>query len=217
MSEELGKIEKPSAEALKEGRKLYFVPIIYSGGEAPAEFLEKCRKYWEQVEAQVSDLEQKLGKISRVYHELIPEGGEGGLIVIKELNEQSHQIIKNRLEKGAQLEAAEEGELLTEFTDWGRCLAIGLQNQKVLTTVYQSYTEAGKKRNEYIARHIDETLQADENGVLFMREGHQVQFPADIRVFYVAPPALDELNRWLRDRTAPPPPEDNRAAGKEEE
>jgi hypothetical protein len=59
-----------------------------------------------------------------------------------------------------------------------------------------------KKRNEYIARQIDETLKPDEIGVLFMREGHQVQFPQDIQVIYVAPPALDEIERWLRDREA---------------
>ena len=32
-----------------------------------------------------------------------------------------------------------------------------------------------------------------------MRENHQVQIPADIQVFYVAPPALDEIKRWLRE------------------
>jgi hypothetical protein len=30
-------------------------------------------------------------------------------------------------------------------------------------------------------------------------ERHQVQFPADIEVFYVAPPALDEFRRWLQN------------------
>ena len=29
---------------------------------------------------------------------------------------------------------------------------------------------------------------------------HQVQFPPDIEVFYVAPPALDEIKRWFRTR-----------------
>ena len=33
-----------------------------------------------------------------------------------------------------------------------------------------------------------------------MREGHQVQFPVDIQVFYVAPPGLDEIKRWVRER-----------------
>jgi hypothetical protein len=86
--------------------------------------------------------------------------------------------------------------------DWGRCLAIGLSSEKAFTTVYNSYLEAQKKRNELISRRIAETLKEDETGILFMREGHQIQFPSDIQIFYVSPPALDELRRWLRDHEA---------------
>lgn len=96
-------------------------------------------------------------------------------------------------------------------------MAIGLQNQKVLITVYQSYVEAGKRRNEFIARHLDETLKPDEIGIMFMREGHQVQFPPGIEVFYIAPPALDEIKRWLRHREAKQAEEVTSGAGKSEE
>ncbi len=205
MSEELGKIEKPPAQEFKARRKLYFVPLIYSGKESPAEYLEKFNRYWNQVETQMSNLELKLGRVDKIYHELIPVGGDDGFKAIEELNDKSYQIVKNRLEKSDLLEAVEEGELLTEFMDWSICLAVGLQNQKVVTKIYQFYTEASQKRNEHIARQIDETLKEDETGVLFMREGHQVQFPSDIQVFYVAPPALDEIKRWLRDREAKSP------------
>ncbi len=202
MAKKLGKIAKPLAEDFKKGRKLYFVPLVYCGRESPSEYLEKYHRYWNQVENQVSDLALKLGKVNRIYHELITVGGEDGLKTIKELNDKSYQIIKARLDKGAQLEATEEIEILTEFMDWSRCLALGLQNQEVFTRIYQSFTEVSKKRNEYIAKKMDETLKADETGVLFMKEGHQVQFPPDIQVFYVAPPALDEIKRWLRDSQA---------------
>lgn len=202
MSQELGKIEKPQTEEFKKGRKLYFVPLIYCEKEPQAEYLERFNKYWNQVENQVSSLELKLGKIDKIYHELIVVGGEDGVKVIKDLNDKSYQIVENRLDKGTQLEATEEAEILTEFMDWSRCLVLGLQNQKVFTKVYEYYTEASKKRIEHIAKKIDETLKEDEVGVLFMREGHQVQFPSDIKVFYVVPPALDEIKRWLRDREA---------------
>jgi hypothetical protein len=200
MAEELGKIEKPSVEELKEGRKLYFIPLIYQSEESLEEYLEKFNKYWEQVEKQIAELESKLGKVNRIYHELIPAAGEAGCQAIKELSDKSHKIIQACLNKGAQLEAIEEGDLLTEFMDWSRCLIVGLQNQKVLSKVYESYLEVGKKRNEYIAAKIEETLKKDEIGILLMRENHQVQFPSDIQIFYVAPPALDEIKRWLRDR-----------------
>ena len=90
MSEELGKIEKPAADEFKKGRKLYFVPLIYCGKEAPPDYTEKYDEYWRQVENQISDLESKLGKVARIYHELIPAGGEDGSKAIKELNEQSY-------------------------------------------------------------------------------------------------------------------------------
>ena len=199
MVEELGKIEKPPVEDFKSGRKLYFVPLVFRGKESPADYLEKFNKYWSQVGNQVGELELKLGKVAKIYHELVPVGGEDGIKVIQELSDNSYQIVKDRLDEGAQSEATEDSGLLTEFIDWSRCLSIGLQNQNVFVRVYESYTEAGKKRSEHIARQIDETLKADEIGILFMREGHQVQFPLDIQIFYVAPPALDELKRWLRD------------------
>jgi len=217
MAEELGKIEKPSVADFKKGRKLFFVPLLYGSKEYPTDYLEKIDKYWKQVEDQISDLELKLGAATRIYHELIPTSGEEGLKVLKDLNEKSHQMVHSRVQKGSQLEATEDAELLTEFMDWSRCLSIGLQNQKVLAKVYESYTEAGKKRNEFMTRHIDQTLKAEENGIMFMREGHQVQFPSEIEVFYVAPPALDEINHWLRDSEVQPPKKRKGKAAKKED
>lgn len=199
MVEELGKIEKPPVASFKRGRKLYFVPLAYGGKDLPEEYLEKLNKYWEQVEKQVSELAMKLGEVNRIYHELVAVSGEDGIKSVEDLNEKSGKIVRACLEKQAQLEAVEDSDVLTEFMDWSRCLIIGLQNPKVVSKVYDAYIEAGKKRNEYIARKIDETLKENEIGLLLMRENHQVQFPPDIQVFYVAPPALDEIKRWLRE------------------
>jgi hypothetical protein len=204
MAEELGKIEKPEVASFKKGRKLYFVPLIYGGNDQPEDYLVKFHKYWEQVARQITELTAKLGEVNRIYHELIAASGEEGLEAIEDLSEKSHEIVRACLEKKAQLEAAEDNDILTEFMDWSRCLIIGLQNPQVVSRVYDSYVEAGKKRNEYIARKIDETLQENEIGILLMRENHQVQFPADIQVFYVAPPALDEIKRWLREHKGQP-------------
>jgi len=200
MAEELGKIQKPSVEKFKEGRKLYFIPLLYQGEDTPTEYLELLNKYWEQVLKQLAELESKLGTVSRMYHELIPTPGEEGCKAVKELNEKSHTLITEIMGKGALLEAVEDISIMTEYMDWGRCLLIRLQNPDVINRVYESYMESGKKRNEYIAGKIDETLDSDEIGVLLMRENHQVQFPSDIQVFYVAPPALDEIKRWIRER-----------------
>ncbi len=205
MSEELGKVEKPPVEKFRKGRKLYLVPLIYRGQQSPQDYQEMFYRYWQQVEKQIGELELKLGQIARIYHEIISVSGKDGLKAIEKLNQSSYQIIKDRLGKGAQLEATEDAESLTEFMDWSRCLALGLQNPKVFSQVYQFYIGVSKARNEYIARRIDETLNSDEIGMLFIREEHQLQFPPDIEVFYIAPPALDEINRWLREPRAKPP------------
>jgi len=202
MTEKLGKIEKPPVEKYKTGRRLIFAPLIFTPREPQADFLELINSYWNQVEAQVSKLEAMLDNVDKVYHELITLGGESGMKVIKELNSGSYQIANTRVKKGAELYPIENGELLTEFMDWNRCLALGLQNQKVFVRVYKSYIQVQKRRNNHIAKQIDKTLKDNRIGILLMGEGHQVQFPPDIEVFYIAPPSLDEIKRWLRAREA---------------
>ena len=115
------------------------------------------------------------------------------------MNKGSYGIVKNSIDNKAELKLIEDEEIMAEFMDWSRCLSIGLQSQKVFSHVYQAYQDIQKKRNEDIAKRIDEALDNDETGILLMREGHQVQFPSDIQVFYIAPPSLDEIQRWSQD------------------
>ena len=202
MAEEIGKIEKPLAEDFKAGRKLFFVPLIFPGKELSEEFQEKYNRYWNQVESQIANLETKLGQTSRIYHELIPEGGEEGTKALKQLNISSLQIVRSRIQNGATLEATEDEEILTELMDWSRCLSLGLQSQRVFSAIYGFYTEANKKRHEFISKKLNASLKENETGILIMAEGHHVQFPPDVKIFYIAPPALDEIKRWLRDHQA---------------
>jgi len=106
MPEELGKIEKPAVEEFKRGRRLFFVPLIYGSKDSPKEYAEKVKKYWEQVEEQLSNLELKLGQVGRVFHELVPSTGKQGVKAVKDLNDGSYHIVKARVEKSAELEAA---------------------------------------------------------------------------------------------------------------
>ncbi len=206
MAEKLGKVEKPAADKFRKGRKLFFIPLIFMPIKPEPDILELTNRYWEQVQGQVKNLEEKLTKAKKVYHELVTSGGSEGAKAIEQLNTGSHRIVKSVLSnRGARLQPIEEGDLLAEFMDWSRCLATGLQSQKVFSQVYQSFLEVQRKRNEQIAKNIDKTLKGDQIGVLLMREGHQVQFPSDIQVFYIAPPSLDEIKRWFRERETRPP------------
>ena len=200
MPEQLGKIEKLEAERFKQGKKLYLVPLVYSVEEAPDEYKEKCSRYWQQVAEQLNNLASKIGMVNRVYHESIFQSDEDGMKAMERLNPSGYQIAKTQCDNGAIFETVEEEELFEEVMDWQRCLMLGFMSNKVASKVSEFYVEATKKRNEYIAKKISETLKEDEAGLLFIREEHSVQFPSDIEVFSIFPPALDEIHRWYRDQ-----------------
>jgi len=202
MAEKLGKIEKPEAKDFTSKRKLYLIPLIFSGKEAPPEYVEKFNLYWQQVGEHIANLEAKIGRVSHIYHESIILAGEDGLKAIEKLSPASCHVAREKCQSGAVFEATENKELANESMDWERFLLMGFISQKVADMVSHFYVEALKKRYEHVTRRIDETLKADEAGVLFIREGHMVQFPQDIEVFSVAPPALDEIHRWQRERLA---------------
>ena len=206
MPEELGRIEKPPAERFAKGRKLYLVPLVYSSKDTPPGYNERTSRYWQEVKEQLSNLEVKIGKVNRVYHEMISLADEKGMKVMEKLNRESYQIGKGKCDNGAVFEVIENEDLLAESIDWGKCLLIGLASLKVASKISEFRVEASKKRYEFMAKRIDETLQSDETGLLFISEGHSLQFPNDIEVFSVFPRALDEIHRWMRDQ-----------AGKEQE
>jgi len=215
MAETLGKMEKPEASQFKNGRKLFFVPLVFKTTEEDAALSELTSRYWSEVESHLANLESKLSDTKRIYHEMLQ--GEEGIKRLKDLSIGSHRIVEALLGKGAMLTEIEEADIMDEFTDWGRCLSVGLLSPIVFGKVYEAYQAAQRKREEHIAKRIDETLQAEETAVIFMREGHRVQFPADIQVFYVAPPGLDALQRALRERQEKPQHEHESHIHEEEE
>jgi len=200
MAAELGKMPKPSVDTYSTKRKLLFVPLIFAPPESPLDFIALFNKYWEQIDTHLHNLESKLGNVTKIYHEMVPKGADDLVKAVEELNEASSQIIKRRLEQNAELQPIEDMDILTEFMDWSKCLIIGLQNPRVITKVHQAYMEAQKKRSEEIIKTLDESLGQGDIGLLFMIEGHHIQFPSDIEVFYIAPPALDEIKRWSRSQ-----------------
>jgi len=215
MAEELGKIEKPMAQTVSGKRKLAVVPMTYYSESAPEEYSKLFTKYWEQVAEHIANLEAKIGSVNHVYHESIAITGKEALDIIEKLNPVCHRIIKQKSDAGATIEATEDRELVEEGMDWERCLIMGFISQKVAKTVSDFYMEVAKKRYGKIAKIIDKTLKKNEVGAIFIREGHMVQFPKDIEVFSISPPALDEMHRWQRDYMAKPKEDEAKEEQKE--
>jgi len=199
MTEALGKMEKPEAASFKLGRKLAFVPLIFLPPDDDVELASYVKQYWTEAAEQVNRLANTLDNVKKVYHELVP-AGEDGLNDIAQICLGSHDLVKTLIESGATLEETEDPEILAEYLDWGRCLALRLESPKVFSEIYDRYAQVQQKRNEVISLKINESLKNDELGLVLLREEHRVQFPPDIQVFYVAPPALDTLTRYVRSR-----------------
>ena len=198
MAEQLGRIERPSLEAYRGKRKLLLVPVLALPPEDAEDGIAIVGKYWEQVQTQVTSLELRLGWVKHVYHETLPEGGDEGLKILEASGEQgSYALAQTRCQAGAVLEAAEDAETLMETMDLQRCLMLPFASPRVAAQLQQWMADAVRRRNEHFTQRIDETLGEDEVGLLLAGERHHLQFPQDIEVFYVAPPALDEYRRWV--------------------
>ena len=200
MTTPLGEIHKPEAERFKSGRKVYLVPLFVAPPNAPAELQQKMERYWTGAKEHVARLEAGLGPVNRIYHEMVFLPGDEGARLVEQMNPQGYSMVNARRQAGAELEVVEDRALVEESGDWQMCLSLGLVSQKASSTVFQAYMDATAQRYQHIASRIDETLKEDESAILIIGDNHRVQFPGDMQVFYVAPPALDELRRWINDR-----------------
>lgn len=198
MAREIGRVEPPSAAQFAGKRKLFLVPLVY---EPPAEAQEGqaiLARYWEQAQSQLAGLEVRLGAVQHVYHEAVTLGGEEGLKRLQQLNTPSARLVSWKCLGTGTLEATEDEDAFLEVMDLQRLLSLPVASPKVGQRLQEWFTESTRSRYEHIVRRIDETLGENQVGLLIISERHQVQFPSDIEVFYVSPPALDELRRWLQ-------------------
>jgi hypothetical protein len=113
------------------------------------------------------------------------------------MDRRCHAFVQAKSQAGATLEATEDEEVLGETLDLQRCLMLPFTSNNVATKLHEWFTDGVRRRYEHVSKQIDDTLGENEVGLLIINERHQVQFPADVEVFFVAPPTLDEFRRWL--------------------
>ena len=216
MTQEIGRVERPFTGSFRGKRKLFLVPRLYEPPASAEEGRTILQRYWDQVQSQVLSLESGLGPAKHIYHESLTEGGEQGLSHLETVDRRSHAFVQAKCQAGAILEATEDEEVLGETLDLQRCLMLPFTSHKVATRLQAWFTDGIRRRYEHISDRIDDTLGENEVGLLVINERHQVQFPADVEVFFVAPPALDEFRRWLDGWIAQqqsPDTEDGQAGG----
>ncbi|HIH78563.1 MAG TPA: hypothetical protein HA341_06580 [Halobacteria archaeon] len=196
------RIEKPTVDEYKEKRKIVHIPLVLIWDNAPADYVKLVKEYWNEVKGQIDKLTSKLGGVDKIYHEFFYlQGGEGEdeLNSLKDINENSYEIVKKFVTNGAKLIQTEDKYLSEVCTDWERCLAIGLTSNEVRSKLSEFYIDASNKRYRFIADMIDKTLGEDEIGIIFFSENHWIPFPEDIEVFNLTPRRLDDIHNWFRD------------------
>ena len=197
----LGQMPKPDAEQYRDQRKIVFVPMLLMPGDLPEEARHLVERFWSEVRDNISSLERSLGSVACVFHEALHRrAGDEGLQHIQPINAHGMTFIEALVRSNARLELTEDIELLQQSSDWQRCMSVGLMSEKVGDAAMTGFQDATTQRYEFIASRIDDALKPAELGIMFLRQDHRVQFPQDVQVFYVSPPALNDINRWIEDQ-----------------
>ena len=199
MTQQLSQIPRPRASSYEGKKNLFLVPNYIAAPGLPKEAQELIEKYWSDVRDSIGNLERSLGTVSRVYHEMICAEGDEGLQHLDVLNPTACTLVRAMCQSTAAMRSLEDAELVAEHSDWQRILSMGSASQKVLQASIEGYQATLAGRYQSIADRIANDLAEDECAVLFIREDHHVQFPSDVQVFYVTPPSLDTLKRYLED------------------
>ena len=204
MAQKLGEISKPKVSDYAEKRKLFCLPLLpdIKGIELPENLKKGFEQFWNQATLQIEDLE-RTAKISYIFYESITQEEKQGLEMIKNINKQSHKLVKEKIKQGAKLVTIENPETFNEFLDWSICLSMIGRSPKVFTQVLGFYNTAAKQRLEEIAKKIDKTLAPKESGLLIMTDENRMQLQSnlssDIQVFLIHPPAFNDIQKMLRD------------------
>lgn len=177
-------------------RRLIYVPIIHAAADLGSiaedvakrgikgfgeEFWQEHRKavsgFWDAIADYFIDLEVNGFK---VYQDGLVAGGEVGERIIEEglrTGSKNYEIIDNLIKKGAKLVQTEDFPLVKKERD----RIVKITQAKTIPRKIMAYlgykltkNKLLKKRDEYVAKRIKETLNHGETGILFMGAYHNI-------------------------------------------
>jgi hypothetical protein len=148
------------------------------------------KRFWSDVENILNKLSLSYAQ-TRIYQDGLPICGKE-LDIVTELAKKgspNHQILVHLMEEGATVMGTESAELLIEeYHLIKRILETGDVKDAIAIEARQKAASdlLLKKRDEFIAARIDQTLQAGETGVLFLGMLHNIAslLSGDIHVHY---------------------------------
>ncbi|RJQ56490.1 MAG: hypothetical protein C4526_01575 [Nitrospiraceae bacterium] len=196
---ELAKIERPGIEEYKNKKKIYFVRNLYLPKNASEKYREIFYRYWHEVEEHLEKIEAA-GKVSKVFCESIYMRGEESLDVLSAMNARLEQLVKKKTAAGAEFLPLEDEDTFGAYIDWSNCLMI-TRTSRVHERVHKFLDDAVKERFEHIRSVLGENIANGESGLLIMRDEdrERLELPDDFELFFVTPPAYDDLLKYIRD------------------
>ncbi len=198
-----------SRKSLKE-RTLYYFPIVHTTSDmgelseaVRTLYLEKVgrvglrrkedliSKFWDAIEKSIAALEIGKSRI-RVYQDGLPsELPDKELGIVEELaasGSRNHSIVLELIKKGATLVGTESINLLvTEYDLTKKLLDSGsVLKKKEKSKILEMQDGILKKRDQFIASRINETLEKGEVGIIFLGMLHNIKpwLAEDIEVIF---------------------------------
>lgn len=161
------------------GEELILVAISKIGKEKWEENQKLIEKFWDELEMEIFQLNLDL-EHTRIYQDGLPCEGEMGMKIVlntAKLGSKNYQIIKKIVAKGAKIVATENPELLIEERN---LLLEILKDSSTAEKEEAKQRYVARKdilleqRDAYIASRINNTLENEEMGILFIGAEHNV-------------------------------------------
>ena len=73
MSDEIGKIQKPDSKNIIGKRKAFICVLLQAPPEASKELHDLIQKYWDAVDTNITNLEEKAGAVKRIFIKVFQE------------------------------------------------------------------------------------------------------------------------------------------------
>ena len=177
-------------------RRLYFVPVIHMGpdmGSLALALDEKGRtelgqEAWQKHKEAVSGFWDSIGQFFdgldvkgfKVYQDgMVADGAEGLRIIREGINQESknYEIVGKLLERGAALVKTEDLTLVREEYDYVTKIARARspREKEAWSLRYKLAQDSLlRRRDNFIAHRINDTLGEGETGILFIGASHEI-------------------------------------------